>query len=150
MFIPKIFDGSTNTVAFAPDTLTREAEHRDWYARRQGNVGSHYSITGFWISKATNTKGALVYGTIYTTIHGVDEDTFTYQDFLDKARIIKDGPTPQTVSFEAFLLLGQYSLWSSGGGQEIVDELVQLATTYKNLPDVPEGFDGWYSLTSRA
>lgn len=150
MFIPKIFDGSTNTVAFDPTTLEQVTKKSYYYGNRM--AGTRFVIDGYWISKASNTRGALVKGDVVISVLDVEDPAkFTYQDFLDKARVIKDRPdNSQEVRFEADLLIGRSSLWSGISGDEVAHDVIELATAYLALPKTPKGFDGWYALTARA
>lgn len=143
------FEGATNSVAFKPESLTVSNENYWGYRGQRGKV-NHYRVPGLWISKAQSTRGALVSGTIEFIFFDIpDSQILSFDDLLYEGADIKEGQdVARKVSYSAFLLLDERTVWSAGHANQI-KELTHLLEAYKGLPEVPEGYDGWYKQSNR-
>lgn len=143
------FDGASNSVAFRLNSLTVANKTYWGYRGERGNV-NHYKVPGLWISKAQNTRGALVSGDIEFIFFDIpDTQILTFDDLIYEGADIKEGQNVvRKVSYSASVLLDDRTVWSAGNGSHI-KELTRLLDAYKELPELPEGYDGWYKQSNR-
>lgn len=148
MFVPSPFvKGAAGLFAFNKDSFERIA--RSVY---YGDVVS-FKVEALWFSKSKTTLGSLVLGNVvYSLGPGVvnNDFTMTYEDFLRLARKNDTGPArdQETLWYNSRIVLSDTKIWGSSGENEL--EFASRAIEFwKNLPELPEGWDGWFKQTNR-
>lgn len=150
MFIPKIYEPVKNTVAFDKNQLETANYPSYMYGQTQNAV--MFRIPAIWFSHSPGTQGSLVSGYLRAFFpervdtNGKLVKDYTYQDFLDNTR--EDRGNGFLLQWDSEVVLSDEKLWTDAGA----DTLLKTETAIKywrNLPDIPEGWDGWFKLSNR-
>lgn len=152
MFISTPFvKGAPNLFAFNPETL--KGERPAGYHYHGG--GYHLTVEGVWFSKSETTRGSMVLGTV-TYALGRDLVTpnmeMNYHDFLNFAREHNPGlmnTTGERVRTDSRIVLSDKKIWGASGKNELLF-VSRAIDIWNGLPELPEGWDGWYKLSNRA
>lgn len=152
MFTPAPFvKGSPNLFAFNPETVKGERAAAYHYY----GGAYHLSVEAVWFSKSETTRGSLVLGKV-TYAMGRNLVTpqmdLNYNDFLTLARNHDPGlvnTTGEKVGQDSRIVLSNTKIWGASGKNEL-EFAARAIEIWKGLPELPEGWDGWYKLSNRA
>lgn len=153
MFIPKTFDKTVNTVAFLQETFKKD--NTPFRLRLAGREDVYtYCVKGIWVSTNSNTKGALVSGTVRFSFVGEQYADLNFGECMAFGRTEKN---PQAlyneriirnVDYGAEVLVGNGNVWA-GRPAHMERSLMFLLETYFNLPAAPVGYTPWLTQKNK-